>query len=296
VRAPTSEQLALLEGFERTAFAIADTVNRRPALKRASHAFLKSAGAAWVYHCTKHLVRIFGEEHLRAVAPDRGVILISNHRSFFDMYLLSSVVLRRTSWIRGMYFPVRGEYFYERPDGVFVNLIMSAFAMYPPVLRDPKKRAFNGYTVDAIADVLREPGTLVGFHPEGTRNKTDDPYTLLPANPGVGQVVHAARPIVLPAFILGLGNHLPRQIASNFTRTGDPITIQFAPPLDLERFYAQPARLRTYKHLADHLRDELQKLGHETRALREEHGLPTLAPSVASSADAQPRRARDASV
>lgn len=281
MRRPTEAQLALLEGFERTAFTIADTVNRRPVLKRASHAFLKSAGAAWVHHCSKHLLHVFGEEHLRGLRPDRGVILISNHRSFFDMYSLASIVLRRTDWIRAMYFPVRSDFFYDRPLGSVVNLVMSAFAMYPPVMREAKQRAFNNYTVDAIADVLREPGALVGFHPEGTRNKTDDPYTLLPANPGVGQVVHAARPIVLPAFTLGLLNDLPAQVVTNFRRRGTPITVLFGPPLDLERFYAEPPRLRTYKRLADHLRDEVAQLGAEVRAIRERHGWPTLGPARA---------------
>jgi 1-acyl-sn-glycerol-3-phosphate acyltransferase len=275
---PTPEQLALLQGFERTAFAIADGVNRRPAFKRAAHTFLRTFGASWVYHCTRHLQHVHGLEHLASLRPDRGVMLVANHRSFFDLYVLSSIILRGTDWVRGMYFPVRSDYFYERPDGVLVNAVMSAMAMYPPVLRDPNRREFNRYTVDAIRDVLAEPGTLVGFHPEGTRNKTDDPYTLLPVQPGIGQILHVARPIVVPVFILGLSNDLPRQIAGNFTGNGEPITVLFGAPQDLSKYYEQPARLRTYKAVGDHLRAVLTELGAQERALREREGLPNKAP------------------
>ncbi len=281
---PTDEQLALLEGFERRAFDIADAVNRRPTLKRASHAFLRTFGAGWVHHCTKHILQKRGLEHLTSLRPDRGVLVICNHRSFFDLYSVACVVLRNTTWVRGMYFPVRADFFYERPAGVAVNAIMSAMAMYPPVLRQPQKRAFNQYAVDFIADVVKTPGALVGFHPEGTRNKTADPYALLPANPGVGQIVYHARPIVLPVFVLGLGNDLPRQVMGNFTRRGEPITMVFGAPLDLASFYAEPARLRTYKQLADHLAGELVRLGATERELREKEGFPSKAPPQATAA------------
>ncbi len=275
---PSAEQLSQLQGFERTAFAIADTINRRPALKTAAHGFLKTFGAGWVHYCTRHIRYAYGLDELRALNPDRGVLVVSNHRSFFDMYVISCVMLRETEWIKGMYFPVRSDFFYEGPDGVFVNAIMAAMTMYPPVLRDSSRRTFNSYVTDFISDQMKVPGMLCGFHPEGTRNKTDDPYKLLAASPGVGQIVHAARPIVIPAFINGLGNNLPKQVMGNFTRKGDPITIAFGKPLDLESFYAQPAKLRTYKYLADHLRDEVQKVGEHERVMRARDGLPPLGP------------------
>src|SRR5262245_42903059 len=140
---PTEEQLALLEPFERFAFEFTDRVNRSPRLKRWSHAFLRSAGAAWVYHCSKYLNHFYQLENRPTRRPDRGVIVVSNHRSFFDMYSISSVMLRHTTWIEGMYFPVRSDYFYERVDGIVVNAIMAGMAMYPPVLRQPARRAFN---------------------------------------------------------------------------------------------------------------------------------------------------------
>jgi 1-acyl-sn-glycerol-3-phosphate acyltransferase len=276
---PSQEQLSSLTRFERFAFDIADTVNRKPTFKRAAHAFLKTVGASWVYHCTKNLQRIHGLDHLKSLDPDRGVIVVANHRSFFDLYVMASVLLRETSWVEGMYFPVRGDYFYERPDGIVVNAIMSAWAMYPPVMRRPEARSFNEYTVDVMTDLLKRRGTVVGMHPEGTRNKTDDPYTLLPAQPGIGQMVHKSKPIVLPLFILGLGNDLPKQVKGNFDGTGEPITLVFGEPVDLSKELSEAPRLRTYMKIAHKLRDVLTELGQVEKNWRAEQGWPSKAPA-----------------
>jgi 1-acyl-sn-glycerol-3-phosphate acyltransferase len=264
---PTNEQLATLDRFERVAFELADAVNRSPALKRASHTFLRTVGRTWVRESTKNLVHMRGESVLTELNPERG-----------EFYAVSSVLLRLAPWVERLYFPVRSSFFYERPLGVFVNAVMSAMAMYPPVMREGPKRAFNQYTVDLIAELVQERGTVVGFHPEGTRGKGADPYELLPANVGTGSIVHQARPVVLPVFTLGLSNNFPRQVRGNFDGTGDPITIVFGRPLALDSFYAMPGRLRTYKAIAEHVRDALTDLGKEERAMREELGLPRLAP------------------
>lgn len=273
---PTEEQLAVLSRFERVAFEICDQVNRRPLVKSACHTYLRTFGASWVYHATRNLVHIDGVENIASLRPERGVLLVVNHRSFFDLYAISSVLLRNSSWVRRMYFPVRSTYFYERVDGVAVNAVMSALAMYPPILRDQNKRGFNQFSVELMAELSREPGTVIGIHPEGTRGKGPDPYQLLPPQLGVGQIVHAARPIVLPVFTLGLSNDFPRQVRGNFDGSGDPITVVFGAPVDLSDFYAQEPRARTFKAIAERLHDELGTLAGREKALRKRRGLPSL--------------------
>jgi 1-acyl-sn-glycerol-3-phosphate acyltransferase len=278
MRRPTPEQLAPLSRFERVAFEVADAMNRPPAVKAAAHSFLRVVGEAWVTASTDKLLHLRGVEHVRDLAPDRGVFLVANHRSFFDFYVISAVVLRNTDWVKRMYFPVRSTFFYEGVAGMAVNAVMSAMAMYPPVMRDGPKRAFNQYTVDVLTDLMREPGSMVGYHPEGTRNKGDNPYELLPANLGAGNIVYHARPIVVPVFTLGLINNFPKQIKSNFDGTGAPVTMVFGKPVDLDEHLQKPARLRTYKDVAEHLREALMQLGAEERKMREELGLPSLGP------------------
>jgi 1-acyl-sn-glycerol-3-phosphate acyltransferase len=254
-----------LTAIERVVWGATRSVNERPLLKRLSHAFLRTGGAAWVYYCTRNLVRLTGEAAITSLNPDRGVILASNHRSFFDMYVIASVLLRRCRWIRRMYFPVRSAYFYDRLDGLVVNAIMSGLAMYPPVFRDPRRRHLNRHTIDFLASELQRSGTIVGLHPEGRRGTGDDPYTLLPAHPGIGELVHRARPLVLPVFILGLSNNLGQQVRGNFNGQGAPVTITFGTPVDLAEQLVQPARARTYLAIAGRIRDEIAMLGARDR-------------------------------
>ena len=117
------------------------------------------------------------------------MIIASNHRSLCDMYVVSSLLLRRCRWIERLYFPVRSEYIYERWDGLLLNAFMSGLSMYPPIYRDAARRPLNRDAVAFVVDELRRPGTVVGLHPEGRRSLTDDPYTLLPAQPGLGEIV-----------------------------------------------------------------------------------------------------------
>src|SRR4029453_10410246 len=221
---------------EKLIHAIVRGVNRRPVLKRWSHAFLRRVGASWVHHCSRNLVRVTNAGVLEALAldrgPDRGVVIASNHRSYADMYLLSSVLLRRCGWIERMYFPVRSEFVYDRIGGLLVNGLVAGMAMYPPVYRQPARRALNRDTVAFLVDELRRRGTVVGMHPEGRRSTTADPYTLLPAQPGLGEIVHRARPIVIPVFIAGVPGDLLAGLRANFSRgsAAATITIQFGEP------------------------------------------------------------------
>src|SRR5215510_9300361 len=73
-----------LRAIERFNIGVARTVNERRILKRMSHAFLRVVGARWVYLCTRNLLHVIGEDALDALRPERGVILVANHRSFFD--------------------------------------------------------------------------------------------------------------------------------------------------------------------------------------------------------------------
>ena len=279
MRAPSEEELSQLRGFEKIAFAIADKANRDPLWKRYGHRFLDSVGKMWVYVSTNNLTRVDGLQHVRDIDRSRGVVFVCNHLTMFDFYVISSVVLRSTDWVKQMFFPVRSSYFYERPDGVLVNAIMSAMAMYPPVLRDKDRKSFNRYTVDFITEAAATPGTLIGYHPEGTRNKTAEPYTLLPASTGIGEIIYHARPVVIPTFIIGLQSDLATQVRSNFDGTGQPVTITFGAPIDLADRCNMPAGPETYRAMAEYLRLSIMRLGQRDYEMRMREGLPIMGPA-----------------
>jgi 1-acyl-sn-glycerol-3-phosphate acyltransferase len=273
---PTPEQFKVLSKTERAAFEIAYQVNAKAPLKKASRAFLSGINKNLVSRLTNSLLHVRGESVIRDLVPNRGVFLVSNHRSFFDLYVSSTIVFQQSEWARRIYYPVRSDFFYAHPVGPLVNAAMSGFSMFPPVTRRSDQRAFNRYTIDMLAEVAGEPGVMVGFHPEGTRGKGPNPYELLPAQIGTGAIVYKARPIVIPVFSLGLGNDILQQIKGNFNGTGAPVTVMFGSPIDLDDLYAAPDRMRTHKQVADVIHAHLVELGEREKAFRLEVGLPSV--------------------
>jgi 1-acyl-sn-glycerol-3-phosphate acyltransferase len=268
---PTSEELSALTAFERTSFRLVRKMNTG-AWKRFWTWCQKTLGAGWIHLSTYNIMNVYGLEHVEAASHDRPLLLVANHRSFFDMYTVSTVLFRNTKWRKQLFFPVRGRFFYQSPLGLFVNLVMGWWSMYPPFFATgdrplPEKRVFDKHSFRVLIELARVgAGNVIGFHPEGTRNKSDDPYSFLPAQPGVGKLIREANPQVIPVFIAGLCNNLPRQIARNWNRE-EVIRIHFGEMLDLSAYMEKPDRLRTHKEIADFVISKIAELGEGDRAL-----------------------------
>jgi len=237
-------------------------------LDRAVRFCQRHIGAEWIWHSTKNLLNIHGLERLPELDPARSFICASNHRSFFDLYVVTAYLVKRGMPHR-LIFPVRSEFFYDHPLGGVVNGLMSFFAMYPPIFRERSRAALNLVGLDELTAMLDRGGMFLGMHPEGTRKKDDDPYTFLPAQPGVGRVVHQSRATVLPVFINGLLNDLPRQVASNFDGTGTRIHVVFGAPVDFGDLMSARGSPRVYRAIADRTLDSIAALGREEKAIRE---------------------------
>lgn len=266
--APTNEELAVLNATEKIGFRLTDRMNRG-AWKRFWTFCQRHIGSLWIKICTYNLMNVFGLENIERTNVDKPLLLVANHRSFFDMYVVSSVLFRQTERPMKLFFPVRAKFFYTNPAGWFVNLVMGWFSMYPPFFREEKvaeKREFDKYSLRRLVQIASEgEAHVIGFHPEGKRNLNDDPYELLPAQPGVGAVIMKARPQVVPVFIAGLGNDLPKQVAGNWTG-GEKVRVWFGEQIDLSEFYEKSDRLRTHKEISDFLMTKIAELGEKDRA------------------------------
>jgi 1-acyl-sn-glycerol-3-phosphate acyltransferase len=239
----------------------------------------RTVGQFWITLATGNLHRIHYIERLRSLAPAHSFILVSNHRSFFDLYILTAALLR-SGMRQRIVFPVRANFFYDTLTGFFVNGLMSFFAMYPPLFRDKRRATLNALGLDELAELLRAGETLVGIHPEGRRNPDADPYQLLPAQSGVGRLIHAARGVpVIPVFTNGLlPNDLPRQIRSNFDGTGVAVHTVFGSAIDFGEMLAEPASPRLFARIAERCLAEVEKLGQEEKALRHAEQLASAPP------------------
>jgi len=238
-------------------------------LERAIRWLQHHIGSTWIHHFTKHLRHVYGLERLPPLDPSQSYLLVANHRSFFDLYVVIAELVRRRLAHR-IVFPVRANFFYTSLLGLFVNGVMSFFAMYPPIFRERKRAALNIASLDELSWLLRQGGMFAGMHPEGTRNRGDDPYALLPAQSGVGRVIHSARVTVLPVFVNGLINDLPRQIRSNFDGTGRRIVVVFGRPVDFGELLDERPSPRVYQALADRALSAIQALSDEERVRRAE--------------------------
>jgi 1-acyl-sn-glycerol-3-phosphate acyltransferase len=236
---------------------------------RAIRTMQRHLGANWIEQSIKNLRHVYGTDRLPRFDRDASTILVSNHRSFFDLYVVTAYLVKRGMPQR-LVFPVRSQFFYDKPLGLAVNGLMSFFAMYPPVFRERKRAALNLASLDEVVRLLKAGGAFVGLHPEGTRNKTDDPYALLPAQGGVGRIIQAARgkATVIPVFVNGLSNDIVRQVGANYMKSGAPVTVVFGKPLDFGTMLDEPPSPRLHRKISEHALDAIRSLGEEDRALR----------------------------
>jgi 1-acyl-sn-glycerol-3-phosphate acyltransferase len=265
---PTSEQLAPLTPLERAAFEIADFF-ARPALTPLSATWNSAFMGGLIYSCGSRRFNVVGLENLAPFGKKDSVLLVANHRSFFDFFTITALCYWRTNLTKRIFFPVRQSFFYDHPAGPLINAIMSGMRMFPPVMRDKDKRAFNNFVIQrCIAELNREDiGTVLGIHPEGTRNKGDDPYSFLPAQPGVGRVaLGATRANVIPVFVLGMGQSIAGEMKMNALAPGaHPVDVYFGAPIDFSDLRPKARMLTAQKRAADRCLDAIKALAERQR-------------------------------
>jgi 1-acyl-sn-glycerol-3-phosphate acyltransferase len=272
---PTLEQLAPLSRFERAAFRIADAL-AAPKLTPLSANWNSVVMGALIYSCGSRRFNIHGLENLAAFGKKDSILLVANHRSFFDFFTITALLYWRTNLTKRIFFPVRQNFFYDHPLGPAVNFAMSGMRMFPPVMRDKEKRAFNTYSVARCIEELNRSdiGTVLGIHPEGTRNKGDDPYAFLPAQPGTGRIaLGATRAHVIPVFVLGMGQSIPGEWRMNWLAPAEhPVDVYFGKPLDFSDLRPKANMLTSQKRAADRCLDAIKVLADAQRraaAIRE---------------------------
>lgn len=261
-----------LTRIEKLALKLGELSNEDPRGKWLQTRFLRGVSYVWVRAAIANRIFVEGLDEVMALRPETGVMLVSNHRSFFDQYcMLLACYMGPVPWAKALFFPVRSNFFYDHPAGMFLNAAIAGGSMYPPVFRQADRRKLNDEALDTMADIVRQPGNVLGMHPEGTRGKGEDPYKLLPAQPGVGKLALVAKPLVIPAFILGLGNNFFEDVRLNFgneARTKYPIITVYGQPIDYSDFLAEKPRPTLYKKTADRFMAEIKKLSEREKELR----------------------------
>lgn len=267
-----SAQEADLNRIERLAMRLGRMANETELGTRVQDKFLRAFTYSLVRVTLGSRCLFEGLDDIIRMTPDRGVVFATNHRSFFDQFaVLLGFYQSGTPWVRQIRFPVRANFFYENPLGLIVNNAIAGGVMYPPIFRQAERAALNKDAVERIVKMLQEPGTVIGIHPEGTRGKGPDPYEMLPAQPGIGQIALQGKPIIVPVFMQGLSNDFLRDVRANYSpmvRRERPIIAVFGPPVDYSHLSSQKPRPALYKKCADLIREKMLELAPREKALR----------------------------
>ena len=260
MKQPQSMHLSGLSLVERIAYRCGDWCNR----------YLKGPLTWWNYTMMNILIwlgisrrlHIHGLEHLKDFNQGSHLILVCNHRTFFDFFVVSWVTFNKTPLPRRVFFPVRSTFFYSSWIGIPFSFFMGGYAMFPPIFREEEKRGFNQYSLQRIRSELNASGCMVGFHPEGKRNKDPNPYTFLPPKKGVGEIIYTTPTAhVVPIYIQGLKNQMLGEIILNwFKPKSNPIHIHFGPTREYDAFRNQEQNADTYQQISNACMEEIKKL------------------------------------
>jgi 1-acyl-sn-glycerol-3-phosphate acyltransferase len=260
---------------------LAELMNRGPA-KALWSGYQRQVGARVFWYALSRSLRLHGLRELDAVDRGRPLLIVANHRSMLDLFVVATVLAHEAPGPWRFFFPVRGRYCYNSARGALLNATVAGWAMYPPFFREPGTQALDRQMLDRLVALAGDGAWhVIGFHPEGTRSRDSDPYTLLPPHPGVGQVVLAARPQIIPVFIAGLGNQLGEVWRGG--RRGDPlIRVHFGPLVPADAYDATPHRVRGYLSVAQDLMRRIAELGEQDRAIYAAAGAGTAAAATAA--------------
>jgi long-chain acyl-CoA synthetase len=185
-------------------------------------------------------VRVEGLEH---VPNESQFVLISNHASYLDPFVLAAVLdyrrLQRTYWAGFTGAAFRNWLF----------RLMSRIAQVVPI--DPESKAISSLAFGSA--VVRRGGNLIWF-PEGSRSATG---RLQPFRPGIGMILSRCPVTVVPAVILGAYESLP--VGATLPRFRS-ITVVFGPPLQPQDLAHQGIGANPEECIIHGLEDAVSKL------------------------------------
>ena len=265
---PSREQLACLDPLERFWFRVTDFALRR--LRPISILWNRIFMVHFSFLMTGPRVHRYGLEHLQGLGPTDRIIVVSNHRSFFDFYVIGPILYTASNLSKHILFAVRSTFFFDSIFGGILNGIMSGFFMFPPVMRQSSKRIFNSYALDRMTAEMERPGQQLGIHPEGTRGQSESPYELLRPQPGVGAIlIRSPEARVLPVFITGISNSMVAEFKRTWfgPRKDHPIQVLFGPVVSFEDLREKGDRIAVHMQAAQRSMDAVAVLADQHRTM-----------------------------
>src|SRR5712691_994628 len=196
----------------------------------------------------------------RNVGEERNTLLLSNHQSMLDSFLVGLAAFYPQSWLRPHLMPwnpAAAENFYKNP--VLAWLADNWKCIW---VREGRR---DLHALHRMIQVL--PHGVMTLFPEGTRSRDG---SVGPGRAGPGLLILAARPRVIPVAIDGMNDVLP--IGCYVPRIFKRISVSYGPPVDYAEFLAMPRTRETAQALIDRVMEAMQVQHAELRRRRTEGG------------------------
>ncbi len=180
--------------------------------------------------------KVVGAEN---IPQDGPALICANHQSFIDPPLVGSSVKRQVHYM------ARHDLFTVPVLGWLIARV-NAF---------PVKRSGGGDPA-AFKNIFRllEEKEIVLLFPEGTRSRDGN---LQKPSPGAGLMVYQSRVPVIPCYVHGSREVLPR--SSKFLHF-HPLTVTFGRPIDFSAYYQREKSKDLYREMSAKIMSEISVL------------------------------------
>ena len=207
----------------------------------------------WILFRVLNRTTVLGREH---VGYGRNTLLLSNHQSMIDSFLVGVMVFYPQSWLKPYLIPwnpAAVENFYKNP----------ALALFSDIWKCiPVREGRRDLT--ALRRMIKVlPRSVMTLFPEGTRMRGD---TVGPGRVGAGLLILSTHPKVIPVAIDGMQQVLP--IGSRWPRFFKHIYVSYGPPVDYSEFIEHRRTKETSQLLVDRVMERIRAQHTELRLLQ----------------------------
>jgi 1-acyl-sn-glycerol-3-phosphate acyltransferase len=198
----------------------------------------------FLLHCMAVPLFRFTAEGIGNIPATGPIILASNHASNLDPLFIGVAAPRFIHYL------AKKELFSNPVFEFVLRKICGAL----PVDRDQIDRT----TLREVFALLERREMLLVF-PEGTRTHDG---RLGEAKLGVGLIAHHARATVIPAYVRGSYEILPRHAKRIHLNR---CAVSFGPPVELDALYRQGKSKEVYKRIGDRIMESIRRLEESSR-------------------------------
>jgi 1-acyl-sn-glycerol-3-phosphate acyltransferase len=198
----------------------------------------------FLLHCMAVPLFRFTAEGIGNIPATGPIILASNHASNLDPLFIGVAAPRFIHYL------AKKELFSNPVFEFVLRKICGAL----PVDRDQMDRT----TLREVFALLQRREMLLVF-PEGTRTHDG---RLGEAKLGVGLIAHHARATVIPAYVRGSYEILPRHAKRIHLNR---CAVSFGPPVELDALYRQGKSKEVYKRIGDRIMESIRRLEESSR-------------------------------